>query len=102
VTTRNKRILLVDDGPDIVLAFKIGLEDCGFIVVAFNDPDVAASNFKCDGYDLILLDVKIPKLNGIEFYYRMKDLDKKVKVCFIISSEIYIIMSRLQKKCSIY
>jgi DNA-binding response OmpR family regulator len=86
---RNKRILLVDDEPDIVLAFKIGLEDYGFIVDAFNDPEVAASNFKCDVYDLLLLDIKMPKLNGIEFYYRMKEIDKKVKVCFITASEIY-------------
>ncbi len=89
VTTHNKRILLVDDEPDIVLAFKIGLEDHGFIVDAFDDPEKAASNFKCDVYDLLLLDIKMPKLNGIEFYYRMKEIDKKVKVCFITASEIY-------------
>jgi two-component system, OmpR family, response regulator ChvI len=89
VTTHNKRILLVDDEPDIVLAFKIGLEDYGFIVDAFDDPEKAASNFKCDVYDLLLLDIKMPKLNGIEFYYRMKEIDKKVKVCFITASEIY-------------
>jgi DNA-binding response OmpR family regulator len=89
VTTHNKRILLVDDEPDIVLAFKIGLEDYGFIVDAFDDPEKAASNFKCDVYDLLLLDIKMPKLNGIEFYYRMKAIDKKVKVCFITASEIY-------------
>lgn len=89
MTTNNKRILLVDDEPDIILAFKIGLEDHGFIVDAFDDPQTAASNFKCDVYDLLLLDIKMPKLNGIEFYYRMKEIDKKVKVCFITASEIY-------------
>ncbi len=89
MTTNNKRILLVDDEPDIILAFKIGLEDHGFIVDAFDDPQTAASNFKCNVYDLLLLDIKMPKLNGIEFYYRMKEIDKKVKVCFITASEIY-------------
>jgi two-component system, OmpR family, response regulator ChvI len=89
MTTNNKRILLVDDEPDIILAFKIGLEDHGFIVDAFDDPQTAASNFKCDVYDLLLLDIKMPKLNGLEFYYRMKEIDKKVKVCFITASEIY-------------
>jgi two-component system, OmpR family, response regulator ChvI len=87
--TKNKRILLVDDEPDIALAFKIGLEDSGFAVDAFNDPKVAFSNFKSDFYELLLLDIKMPKLSGIEFYQRMKELDKKVKVCFITASEIY-------------
>ncbi len=89
ITNNNKRILLVDDEPDITLAFKIGLEDNGFVVDAFNDPEVAISNFKCNLYDLLLLDIKMPKINGIEFYYRMKEIDKKVKVCFITASEIY-------------
>src|SRR4051812_26092433 len=87
--TKNKRILLVDDEPDIALAFKIGLEDSGFVVDVFNEPKVAFSSFKSDFYDLLLLDIKMPKLNGIEFYQRMKEVDKKVKVCFITASEVY-------------
>jgi len=87
--TKNKRILLVDDEPDIALAFKIGLEDSGFVVDAFNDPKVAFSSFKSDFYDLLLLDIKMPILNGIEFYQGMKEVDKKVKVCFITASEVY-------------
>jgi DNA-binding response OmpR family regulator len=83
----NNRILLVEDEPDIALAFKIGLEDNGFIVDAFLNPEEASSNFKCGLYDLLLLDIKMPKLNGIEFYKRMKEIDKKVKVCFITASE---------------
>jgi|SRR3954453_13073682 DNA-binding response OmpR family regulator len=84
-----KRILLVDDEPDIALAFKIALEDNGFKVDIFNDPEEASLGFKCSLYDLLLLDIKMPKMNGIEFYYRMKEMDKKVKVCFITASEIY-------------
>ncbi len=84
-----KRILLVDDEPDIAIAFKIGLEDNGFKVDMFNNPEEASLNFKCSLYDLLLLDVKMPKMNGIEFYYRMKEIDKKVKICFITASEIY-------------
>jgi len=87
--TRNKRILIVDDEPDIALAFKIGLEDSGFVVDTFNEPKIAFSNFKSDFYELLLLDIKMPKLNGIEFYQRMKEIDKKVKVLFITASEIY-------------
>lgn len=83
------RILLVDNEPDIALAFKIGLEDNGFEVDAFDSPQIASSNFKAGLYDLLLLDIKMPKMNGIEFYQKMKEIDKKVKVCFITASEVY-------------
>lgn len=84
-----KRILIVDDEFDIALAFKIGLEDNGFTVDIFDDPEDALKHFKPNQYDLLLLDVKMPKLNGLEFYYQMKRIDKNVKVCFITASEIF-------------
>ena len=84
-----KRILLVDDEPDIALAFKIGLEDDGFKVDIFNDPQEASLNLKPSLYDLLLLDIKMPNMNGIEFYYQMKEIDKKVKICFITASEAF-------------
>jgi len=85
----NYRILLVDNEPDIALGFKMGLEDNGFIVDSFNDPQTALSKFSAGLYDLLLLDIKMPKMNGIEFYQKMKEIDTKVKVCFITASEIY-------------
>ena len=85
----NKRILLVDDEPDIGLSFKIALEDNGFAVDVFDDPEKASNNFKSDFYDLLLLDIKMPNLDGIEFYKRMKEIDKKVKICFITASKLY-------------
>ena len=83
------RILLVDDEPDIALAFKICLEDNGFNVDAFNNPSKALSNFKAGLYDLLLLDIKMPKMDGIEVYQQMKEIDNKVKVCFITASEMH-------------
>jgi CheY-like chemotaxis protein len=82
--------LLVDDEePDIALALKIGLEDNGFAVYTFDSPLKALSNFKAGFYDLLLLDIKMPKMNGIEAYQQMKEIDKKVKVCFITASEMH-------------
>jgi two-component system response regulator ChvI len=52
--------LLVDDEHDIALAFKISLQDNGFAVDTFNDPQEALSNFKAGLYDLLLIDVKMP------------------------------------------
>jgi DNA-binding response OmpR family regulator len=57
------RILLVDDDHDNSSMFKIGLQDPGFEVDAYNDPKLALSAFKQDYYDLLLLDIKMPK-NG--------------------------------------
>ena len=95
----NNRILLVDNEPDIALAFKIGLEDNGFVVNAFNDPEIASANFKDGLYDLLLLDIKMPKMDGIEFYQRMKQIDKKVKFVLLLLLK-YIITKTLQKNYS--
>ena len=81
--------MLVDDEPDIALAFKIGLEDNGFKVDAFDNPSKALSNFKTGLYDLLLLDIKMPNMNAFEAYQQMKEIDKKVKVCFITASEMH-------------
>jgi two-component system, OmpR family, response regulator ChvI len=85
--SNKNRILLVEDEPDIALAFKIGLEDSGFLVDAFTNPEEASANFKSGLYNLLLLDIRMPKMDGIELYLHMKEIDKKVKVCFITASE---------------
>lgn len=83
-------ILVVDDEPDITTTFKIGLENNHFAVVdAYNDPTLALSNFKPDFYDIVLLDLKMPGLNGFELYQEIKKKDEKVKECFITAFEVY-------------
>jgi DNA-binding response OmpR family regulator len=51
---KKKRILLVDDEQDITFSLRIGLENNGFVVDTFNDPQEALSNFKAGLYDLLL------------------------------------------------
>ncbi|MBD0359933.1 MAG: response regulator, partial [Nitrososphaeraceae archaeon] len=65
---KGKRILIVDDEPDVNLALRIVLEDNNFIVDSFNDPLRALENFKANLYDLIILDIKMPKKDGFEVY----------------------------------
>jgi two-component system, OmpR family, response regulator ChvI len=87
----NGRILLVvDDEPDITLAFSMGLEDSGFTVDAFNDPLSALESFKKEkkSYALALLDVNMPKMNGFELYKEIRKIDDKVKVCFVTAFDI--------------
>ena len=82
-------ILIVDDEMDITLAFKKGLESNGFFVDIYNDPIAALLNFKSDFYDLLLVDVRMPKMNGFELYQEIEKVDKKTKVCFITAFEVY-------------
>ena len=83
------KILIVDDDGDITLAFKKGLENDGFKVDVFNDPLEALSNFEASKYDLLLLDIRMPKMNGFELYKEMDKIDNNVKVCFITAFEVY-------------
>jgi DNA-binding response OmpR family regulator len=88
---RSKRILIVDDEKDITDTFKIALEQQqeGFEVITYNDPDLALSQFKENWFDLILLDIRMPKMTGFELYRRLNEIDSKPKVCFITAFDIY-------------
>jgi two-component system, OmpR family, response regulator ChvI len=88
------KILVVDDDHDVAITLKAILEEeeessKEFEVVVFNDPGLALSNFKAGWYDLLLLDILMPKMNGFELYQQLKNIDDKVKVCFITAYEIY-------------
>ena len=82
------RILIVDDEDDINLLFKMVLEDNGFKVDIFNDPLTALQNFTAGAYDLLLLDMVMPNMNGFELYQKMRMIDDKIKVCFLTASGI--------------
>ena len=83
-----KNILVVDDDIDITLLVKEGLEQKGFYIESYNDPEVALREFKPDFYDLMLVDIRMPKVNGFEFYHAVRKNDIKVKVCFITAFAI--------------
>jgi DNA-binding response OmpR family regulator len=75
--------MVVDDEDDIILELRVVLEDNGFTVDSFTDPLLALENFKADLYDLLILDIKMPKLNGFELYKQIKKVDNKVKTMFL-------------------
>jgi two-component system, OmpR family, response regulator ChvI len=89
MTEWKRRILIVDDEPDVTFALKKGLEEEGFQIDIFNDPLKAQSYFKAGEYDMLLLDINMPKLNGFELYRELKKIDNRVKVCFITAFELY-------------
>src|SRR2546428_12851037 len=89
-STASSKLMAVDDEADITFTLKKALEQSGFSLDVFNDPIAALSNFKPDYYDLILLDIKMPQMNGYELYQEIKKKDDKIKVCFVTASDVYL------------
>ncbi len=86
--TNKTRILLVDDEEDIVLLIKKGLENRGcYNVVIYIDPLKALNDFKPNSYDLVMIDIRMPQMNGFEFYSSIKKMKYHSKVCFFSASE---------------
>ena len=84
-----KNILVVDDEPDITSSIKNGLQRKGFEVDTYNDTTDALSNFKPDTYDLLLIDIRMPKMNGFELYREVKKKSSDVRICFFTAFEVY-------------
>ena len=83
------RILVVDDEPDILLTFKIVLEENGFKTDAFNDPILALRNFTAGSYDLAILDIRMPRITGLGLYKELRKIDNKVRICFLSAISNY-------------
>jgi CheY-like chemotaxis protein len=91
-----KRMLIVDDDEDVTITFKSGIEDSNnnlnlskrIEVYTSNDPVVALSEFKPNFYDLVLVDINMPDMNGFELCEKLLAIDINVRVCFMSSGEI--------------
>jgi two-component system response regulator ChvI len=83
------KVLVVDDEPGITMTFETGLEENGFTVDSFNDPYRALSQFKAGIYDIVLIDIKMPQMNGFDLYRKLTRIDDKVKYCFMTAYELY-------------
>ncbi len=79
----------MDDDADIISTFKMILEMNGFEVDAYTSPLSALSNFKPNEFGLLILDVRMPDINGFELYRKMKSIDSRVEACFITAFEDY-------------
>jgi CheY-like chemotaxis protein len=83
-----KKILLVDDDFDVNITLKKVLEEKGYVVDAFSNPQNALKEYKKNTYDLVILDIKMPNMSGFELYEEIRKMDDKVKVCFLTAGEI--------------
>ena len=82
-------ILVVDDEPDITTVLKTGLQNDGYQVDTFNDPTRAISQFKPNYYSLIILDVRMPNINGFKLAKLIWAKDDQARICFLSAFEIY-------------
>jgi DNA-binding response OmpR family regulator len=89
-TSVHKRILVVDDNSDIAFTLRIGLEDSDptMQVHSFDNPVTALLEFKPDFYDLLLIDVNMPLMDGFQLTHKLLQKDVNVRVCFMTSGEI--------------
>jgi CheY-like chemotaxis protein len=101
ITNDAKKIMLVDDESDVISVLEIVLNDNGFEVDSFTDPIAALKNYRVGIYDLSILDIKMPKMDGFELNDKIKKIDDNAKVCFLTASEMYYKISRREKYCSL-
>ena len=92
---------MVDNERDITVALQIGLEDSGFSVDTFTDPSLALKSFKPNLYDLVLIDIVMPGIDGFELYDRLRKIDPDIKACFLTASEMYHEEFRKAEHCSL-
>jgi CheY-like chemotaxis protein len=96
ISAERKGILIVNHEDDVNFALKLVLEEEGqildkrncFQVDSFNDPILALNNFEKGFYDLLLIAVVMPRMDGFELAKEIRKIDDKVKICFIIAGEI--------------
>ena len=82
-------IFMVDNEPDVNITIKTALEENGdFQVDTFNDPGSALLAFKPGHYDLAILDVKMPYMNGFQLCKKLREIDKMLKICFLTAAEL--------------
>jgi DNA-binding response OmpR family regulator len=89
------KILIIDDDKDITNLFSIFLEYNGYSVDAYTNPIEAINNFRKNSHDLIILDLKMPKMDRMTLYLKIKEIDDKIIICFTTANINYI--KQLQK-----
>jgi DNA-binding response OmpR family regulator len=90
VRSGGRKILVVDDEEDVTDSLKAGLTRKGFVVDAYNDPRRALANLQRTDYDLVIFDIRMPGMNGLELYREFKKVDSHAIVCFFTAFDIYL------------
>lgn len=98
-------VMIIDDEPDALLSLKIFLEDKPYSVEVFSNAKEALQKFALLGpshYNLVISDIRMPDMNGIELYNRLKAINRNVRVIFVtaldIAQELISILPGLKEK----
>ena len=95
--TGKSNIIMVDDEPDAAITIKIALEENGdFEVDTFSDAESALFAFRHGHYDLAILDVRMPGTNGFQLCRKLREIDKKLKICFLTASDLTYLKIQIQ------
>ena len=95
-----RKILLVDDEPDVLFAVRLALEKGGFVVHAYENPEHALKEYRPGSYDLLIIDIKMPYMNGLELGTKMRLMDPRAKICFLTAINDLTPYSDYYRKCS--
>lgn len=87
--TRKKKILLVDDERDHCMVYQIVLEDTGYECTSYTDSVKALQEFRPNYYDLVILDIRMPRLDGFALCEKIRKVDRDVQIIFITAGEAY-------------
>ena len=79
--------MVIDDELDICIMLKVVLEQNGFLVNYYSNPIIALDELKSNYYNLIILDIQMPEINGMQLYREIRKRDIKTKICFLTGSE---------------
>jgi DNA-binding NtrC family response regulator len=84
-TSRSNRIMVVEDELDVLLTYEVLLAEQGFKVFAFSDPRLALQEFAKNphGFDLVISDIRMNSMNGIQLYNTLKSIAPDVKIILV-------------------
>jgi two-component system, OmpR family, response regulator ChvI len=79
--------MIIDDEPDILFTYKTFLISEGYAVEAFTESKEALKHFaemnSSTYYNLVVMDIRVPGLNGLQLYYRLTAMNNAIKVLFV-------------------
>jgi DNA-binding response OmpR family regulator len=99
-SSHSHKILVVDDEQDIVFTLKTILNEAGFSVDAFTNPSVAFEMFRPEEYELIILDIRMPGINGFELYMKLLEKDSSIKVLFLTAVNEFSMYAKFKNSVS--
>ncbi len=83
-----KKILLIEDDPLILEIYASKLKKSGFNVDFATDGEIAYEKFLKDDYDVILLDIVLPRITGFELLEKMRKQEKSKNVKVVVLSNL--------------